>query len=782
LDFYEWARSREGGDIADEARAHLVRVSEPPPALVTEARPDSRDLARFFDNLNEAARQTPGRRVGRRLYMFLAGHGGDLEHGVERETVLLTADATPEAGNHFATRLWAAWVAAERFFEEILLIVDCCRRALPPIPLTQPTRRAAAPMGQPSTFAWVFSAPIGQKALERKDEEGIDRGVFTAKLLQGLKGEAADERGEVRVQRLFDWLEDNLAETPQTQVSPRRGDFLICAPRSAASHSLSTAQPSDVTRAGLPLRGGTLTFEAPIGVQIEAVDPNGEPITDWGRLVVFEARGGTWRVRGRAGKAIASRTVLHGNLSARHQLAVPVRPPQWTLDDVPGGLCIEGESDAEHPLAGWAVLDEDGGVVRALDEVESQAGRFAIGLDGLPAAVRLATRIGDARRLLSIRLVPGETTRLWLAYPDRDPLTALADCAIVIGADDEPVVAQLRETLRLHCRDGSKLPEEVLREALEAAAGDPVALLYVAVLGRQGHMSEIVTHATRGAAERLGLADPDVRALRGERVDLRINPRLLEGWRAMLAGQPRARTAGPAAGRRAASGPWLIWHDGEPTLWVPALADALWPGWDGESPPPPPETVAEDIAAIATDLTMPEIDALVQVKRPPVARLARHQRIAFIGATNDQLASSIVTAFFLRNRARWKRLEIFFLDDAPLGRISSRGRSGAHLLEARDLACAQLQHLLPHVAEEHVLYRYDEPWVFCSLWDIDEPHGIAHVSPYLWGADLGSTPSFDLQRSTHAKEIDALARALVALRARARLMKSDIDSDAADTR
>ena len=133
LDFYRWARSRKGGDIADKARAHLVRVNEPPPDLVTEARPDSRELARFFDTLSAAAHQSPGRRVGRRLYMFLAGHGGDLERGVERETVLLTADATPDAVNHFASRLWAAWVHAEQFFEEILLIMDCCRRSLPVI-------------------------------------------------------------------------------------------------------------------------------------------------------------------------------------------------------------------------------------------------------------------------------------------------------------------------------------------------------------------------------------------------------------------------------------------------------------------------------------------------------------------------------------------------------------------------------------------------------------------------------------------------------------------------
>jgi hypothetical protein len=49
-------------------------------------------------------------------------------------------------------------------------------------------------------------------------------------------------------------------------------------------------------------------------------------------------------------------------------------------------------------------------------------------------------------------------------------------------------------------------------------------------------------------------------------------------------------------------------------------------------------------------------------------------------------------------------------------------------------------------AARWVFYRYDRPHFFASYWDWDQPNGRVHVSPYVWGLDVGKCPGIDFVR------------------------------------
>ena len=74
-------------------------------------------------------RGRPRGRLGRRLYIYMAGHG--IAPG-ENQTALLMANANYDkrrygTGYHVIGEYVAGWVADAHYFDEILLFMDCCR-------------------------------------------------------------------------------------------------------------------------------------------------------------------------------------------------------------------------------------------------------------------------------------------------------------------------------------------------------------------------------------------------------------------------------------------------------------------------------------------------------------------------------------------------------------------------------------------------------------------------------------------------------------------------------
>ncbi|PYQ62101.1 MAG: hypothetical protein DMF53_13870, partial [Acidobacteria bacterium] len=134
-EFYDWVVSADGGAVP-KAQAQCILSSDyhPPFASAAAAMPTAEAIKGAFDHLrsiadaNVKAENGLGWTVGKRFYLFFSGHGFAPSQNDEL-TALLTAEAsvanaqlTHVIGSYMADIFWRA-----KFFDEILLFVDCCR-------------------------------------------------------------------------------------------------------------------------------------------------------------------------------------------------------------------------------------------------------------------------------------------------------------------------------------------------------------------------------------------------------------------------------------------------------------------------------------------------------------------------------------------------------------------------------------------------------------------------------------------------------------------------------
>jgi hypothetical protein len=309
---------------------------------------------------------------------------------------------------------------------------------------------------------------------------------------------------------------------------------------------------------------------------------------------------------------------------------------------------------------------------------------------------------------------------------------------------------RLREALRLALAAPAWSGEGV---GAEEVSGDPIAALLAAALRlRSGLPAEAWVDA---AAAVLGDDDADVRLLRGA-TTLSSPAMLFFGWQHRLERGELAVVPGSSAdaitGRQRIAAPWLTWNldpKESASAWLANVAQSVWPGWDVA---PNPQVAVADLAVAACALCAPaESVRALTYKSPPVDRLVQHQRIAFVGATNDQLPAALAVAFVERGKRRWPRLEIWSLEDRLLHSVVSHGETGEALLARRDRAEEQLSALLAVVADESSLERYDGfevdgAWHFASLWDWEAPGGYVHTSAYYGrGQELRIAPAENLE-------------------------------------
>lgn len=140
-------------------------------------------------------------RVGRRLYLYMAGHGlaprvGDDADKLEA-AALLTANAQPHSpGLHFPGPAYARWFRDSHAFDEVFLFMDCCRNTFDDV------EQASVPFsvvkgGRPEKVKTLFvlgtewDAPAFEQMLGSPAQP---RGVFTYALLEVLKSAINQDR------------------------------------------------------------------------------------------------------------------------------------------------------------------------------------------------------------------------------------------------------------------------------------------------------------------------------------------------------------------------------------------------------------------------------------------------------------------------------------------------------------------------------------------------------------------------------------------------------------
>jgi hypothetical protein len=195
--FHDWVVSPDGGDVPP-ANAELIISSKcgSPFADARTARPIVNEIQSAFENLQDIAARNEnkgnGYRVGRRLYIYMSGHGFAPTF---EETGLLMANATPErAGStyHVLGQYTADWFFKARCFEEVFLFMDCCREVFAVQGFNKSFKELNASGAVTQVKRFYGLATMWSGVAKEKDIDGVRRGVFTDALIKGLKGAACN--------------------------------------------------------------------------------------------------------------------------------------------------------------------------------------------------------------------------------------------------------------------------------------------------------------------------------------------------------------------------------------------------------------------------------------------------------------------------------------------------------------------------------------------------------------------------------------------------------------
>lgn len=225
MEMVGWLTDPSGGGLPRKNITVLIsdETSEPTP---DNARPTLEDVEYAFLKLVEYERDGRGR-IGRRLYLYMSGHGGlsPESETSESEPVLLLADAARNSrGSSIRVTECANYFRDSGAFGEVVLFTDCDQIfeyniAPSSISLVKQPPRAETPRTTISTF-YAFATQPGQEA--REDfiaSTGSAHGLFTKALLEGLRGGVRPEEG-VTSEKLGTYLTERVSQLSNGKQRP----------------------------------------------------------------------------------------------------------------------------------------------------------------------------------------------------------------------------------------------------------------------------------------------------------------------------------------------------------------------------------------------------------------------------------------------------------------------------------------------------------------------------------------------------------------------------------
>ncbi len=225
--FREWLVDPEGGALPEE-NVKLVGATLDDAQVLDpfEALPTQREVNRALYQVNKAVkaktRAQPTSWLRSRLYFFLAGHGIAPQRG---EAAVLMADASKEMlGCNIGLSLYAEWYQLCSVFREIVFFADCCRSRMSLAPPFPPPFTECGTKPEKVASVIGFATSLGQAAYEQEDAEADPdgaRGYFSKALIEGLRGGAADERGEISSNTLAQYVRLLVQDMTKNRVSPQ---------------------------------------------------------------------------------------------------------------------------------------------------------------------------------------------------------------------------------------------------------------------------------------------------------------------------------------------------------------------------------------------------------------------------------------------------------------------------------------------------------------------------------------------------------------------------------
>ncbi len=243
--FRDWVVSPTGGGVPDDSHLpgdphlpneeaiHLQLILSSnfkPFTHVRNAHPVVSEIQnaflKLYDIYSQNSESGKGTRIGRRLYIYMAGHGiaPSASRAVNQyESALLMADARSlfyGSSYHIPGAYTANWFSINGCFDEIFLFMDCCRADESVLAINEflPDDRGE----NAATRCYMFSTKWAKNAREKTmTSEGgtvVVRGVFTKTLLDGLSGGATvpdpklPGQGIITVSSLKGYVYDNIGK------------------------------------------------------------------------------------------------------------------------------------------------------------------------------------------------------------------------------------------------------------------------------------------------------------------------------------------------------------------------------------------------------------------------------------------------------------------------------------------------------------------------------------------------------------------------------------------
>lgn len=177
----------------------------------------------FYDFVTRGRAAAAGPPLGRRLYIFMAGHGFS-ERGGMTAAALYAANAEPSFAPHVAATAYARWFQYNAVFDEIVLVADFCRTTNPSSRITSPPLpdTTGSPRSHKVRTFFAYAVPDGQAAREHQ-VNGKWQGIFTSALLDAFDHAIPNQAGFVRGRQVSNYIHQAVGaiQTPDIDVNRR---------------------------------------------------------------------------------------------------------------------------------------------------------------------------------------------------------------------------------------------------------------------------------------------------------------------------------------------------------------------------------------------------------------------------------------------------------------------------------------------------------------------------------------------------------------------------------
>jgi hypothetical protein len=201
----DWLKSPAGGGVPAANIDPYVRLS-------TEQRtaPTASDINSLLADLFDRS-HPEDQPIGRRLYVFLAGHGFT---NTVTLSLLHTVDTRRVAPAFVSGTQWLDCFHQRALFDELVLCMDCCRDYEPNFdPPGRPCINGLDPAATEVKRLYLLATVIGKGAYEKEFEfEGKARvhGLFSRALLDALRDDAIDGDGRMTAANVANAVREKL--------------------------------------------------------------------------------------------------------------------------------------------------------------------------------------------------------------------------------------------------------------------------------------------------------------------------------------------------------------------------------------------------------------------------------------------------------------------------------------------------------------------------------------------------------------------------------------------